>query len=154
MKAPKWAYEDFVEGAVLDLGVRSVTAAEIVEFASQFDPQPMHLDEEAGRASMLGGLAASGWHTCAMFMRMMCDAFVLDSTSQGAPGVDYAKWKKPVLAGDTLTGRSTVVSKRLSAKRPGLGFVSCRHEIFNQKGEVVMEMANTGMFLTREGAAA
>lgn len=154
MTAKTWAYEDFEEGATLVLGTRTVTAEEIVDFASQFDPQPMHLHAEAGKASMLGGLAASGWHTCSIFMRMMCDAFVLDSTSQGAPGVDYAKWRKPVLAGDTLTGRTVVTGKRLSAKRPTLGFVTCRHELVNQRGEIVLEMANTGMFLTRDGVAA
>ena len=81
----------------------------------------MHLDEAAGRASILGGLSASGWHTCAMFMRLLCDGFLLDSTSQGSPGIDYAKWKKPVLAGDTLTGKSTVLSQaRISKSRPGI----------------------------------
>ena len=153
MNGKKWAYEDFAEGASITLGTKQVTAAEIIEFASEFDAQPMHLDEEAGKASILGGLSASGWHTCAMFMRMMCDAFLLDSTSQGAPGIEYVRWKKPVLAGDTLTGRSTVVGKRLSKTRPQLGFVTCRHELFNQKGEAVFELENTGMFLTREGAA-
>ena len=88
MNGKKWAYEDFAEGASITLGTKQVTAAEIIEFASEFDAQPMHLDEEAGRASILGGLSASGWHTCAMFMRMMCDAFLLDSTSQGAPGIE------------------------------------------------------------------
>ncbi|MEI5680993.1 MULTISPECIES: MaoC family dehydratase [unclassified Mesorhizobium] len=153
MTTKKWAYEDFPEGGSIDLGTKVVTAAEIIEFASEFDPQPMHLDEEAGKASILGGLSASGWHTCAMFMRMMCDAFLLDSTSQGAPGIEYARWKKPVLAGDTLTGRSAVLAKRLSKSRPTLGFVTCRHELFNQKGESVIELENTGMFLTREGTA-
>jgi acyl dehydratase len=153
MTTKKWAYEDFPEGGSIDLGTKLVTAAEIIEFASEFDPQPMHLDEEAGKASILGGLSASGWHTCAMFMRMMCDAFLLDSTSQGAPGIEYARWKKPVLAGDTLTGRSSVLAKRLSKSRPTLGFVTCRHELFNQKGESVIELENTGMFLTREGTA-
>src|SRR6187551_2839349 len=108
MAAKKWAYEDFVEGATFGLGTKSVTAEEIIEFASEFDPQPMHLDEEAGKASILGGLSASGWHTCAIFMRMICDAYLLDSTSQGAPGVDHVKWRRPVLAGDTLGGRGTV----------------------------------------------
>ncbi|NGN41355.1 MaoC family dehydratase [Mesorhizobium sp. CGMCC 1.15528] len=153
MTTKKWAYEDFPEGGSIDLGTKLVTAAEIIDFASEFDPQPMHLDEEAGKASILGGLSASGWHTCAMFMRMMCDAFLLDSTSQGAPGIEYARWKKPVLAGDTLTGRSAVLAKRLSKSRPTLGFVTCRHELFNQKGESVIELENTGMFLTREGTA-
>src|SRR6187431_3501071 len=114
MAAKKWAYEDFVEGATFGLGTKAVTAEEIIEFASEFDAQPMHLDEAAGKASILGGLAASGWHTCAMFMRMLCDAFLLDSTCQGAPGVDQVRWKKPVLAGDQLTGTLVVVAKRLS----------------------------------------
>jgi acyl dehydratase len=148
-----WAYDDFVEGGSVDLGSKLVTAEEIVEFASEFDPQPMHLDEDAGKASILGGLSASGWHTCAMFMRMMCDAFLLDSTSQGAPGIDYVRWKRPVLAGDTLTGKTTVLAKRLSKSRPTLGFVTCRHELFNQKGEQVLELEHTGMFLKREAAA-
>ena len=104
MTCKTWAFEDFVEGGSIDLGAKDVTAEEIVEFAGEFDPQPMHLDEAAGKASILGGLSASGWHTCAIFMRLICDAFLLDSTSQGAPGVDRIKWKKPVLAGDRLTG--------------------------------------------------
>ena len=152
MSSRKWAYEDLGEGVVIDLGTKVVRADEIIEFASEFDAQPMHLDEEAGKASILGGLAASGWHTCAMFMRMMCDGFILKSTSQGSPGIDYVRWKKPVLAGDTLTGKVTVLAKRLSKTKPGLGFVTVRSEMVNQRGETVLELGNTGMFLTREGA--
>jgi len=153
MAGRRWAFEDFEEGRSILLGSKTVTAEEIIDFASQFDPQPMHLDEEAGKASILGGLSASGWHTCCMFMRMMCDGFLLDSTSQGSPGIDYVRWRKPVLAGDTLTGSSTVTAKRESASRPGLGFVTCRHELKNQRGEVVAELQNTGMFLKRAAAA-
>jgi acyl dehydratase len=153
MTAKNWAYEDFVEGASLDLGSKLVSAAEIIEFAGEFDPQPMHLDEEAGKASILGGLAASGWHTCAIFMRMLCEAFLLDSTSQGAPGVDYVKWKKPVLAGDTLSGNTTVLAKRVSRSKPQIGLVTMRSELFNQRGESVFEFENTCMFLTREAIA-
>lgn len=152
MTARTWAYEDFIEGRTIDLGTKTVKAEEIVEFASEFDAQPFHLDEEAGKASILGGLAASGWHTCAMFMRMLCDAFLLDSTSQGAPGVDYARWKKPVLAGDVLAGRLTVLTSRLSRSKPSLGFVTWHAELRNQKDEVVFEFQNTCMFLTREAA--
>ncbi|TIT83403.1 MAG: MaoC family dehydratase, partial [Mesorhizobium sp.] len=129
-----------------------VSAAEIIEFASEFDAQPMHLDEAAGKASILGGLSASGWHTCAMFMRMLCDALLLDSTSQGSPGIDHVKWKKPVLAGDTLCGTVTVLAKRQSKSRPQLGLVSMRSELFNQRGESVFELENTGMFLARDAA--
>ncbi|MBA1141979.1 MaoC family dehydratase [Mesorhizobium neociceri] len=153
MTGKTWAYEDFAEGASIDLGAKKVSAAEIVEFAAEFDPQPMHLDEEAGRASILGGLAASGWHTCAIFMRMLCDAFLLDSTAQGAPGIDQVKWKKPVLEGDTLSGRTGVLAKRLSKSRPQLGLVTFRSELLNHRGESVFELENTVMFLTRETGA-
>lgn len=153
MSEKKWAFEDFTIGLVIDLGKKHVTAEEIIEFASEFDAQPMHLDEEAGKASILGGLSASGWHTCCMFMRMMCDAFLLDSTSQGSPGIDYTRWKKPVLAGDTLSATSTVTVARESASRPGLGFVTVKHEMRNQHNEVVAELQNTGMFLKRKAGA-
>ncbi len=148
----KWAFEDFVEGRSIDLGSKHVTAEEIVEFASEFDAQPMHLDEAAGRASILGGLSASGWHTCAMFMRLLCDAILLDSTSQGAPGVDRIRWKKPVLAGDRLDGKATVMAARASKSRPSIGLVTIRSELANQHGEVVLELENTAMFLRREAA--
>ena len=152
MASKKWAYEDLPEGATVALGSKTVTAEEIIEFASEFDAQPMHLDEAAGKASILGGLSASGWHTCAMFMRLLCDGFLLESTSQGSPGLDYVRWKKPVLAGDRLTGRSTVLATRTSKSKPGLGFVTIKSEMLNQRGETVLEMENTGMFLTREAA--
>ncbi len=152
MSTKTWAYEDLGEGVIIDLGTKTVLAEEIIEFASEFDAQPFHLDEEAGKASILGGLSASGWHTCSMFMRMLCDALLLDSTSQGAPGIDYAKWKKPVLAGDVLGGKLTILSSRLSRSKPGLGFVTWRAELVNQKGEMVFELVNTCMFLTRETA--
>ena len=148
----KWAYEDLTDGLTIELGSKLVLAEEIVEFAKEFDFQPMHLDEEAGKASILGGLGASGWHTCAMFMRMMCDAFLLNSTSQGSPGMDFTRWKKPVLAGDTLTARSTVVNRRQSSSRPGLGLVTLRSEMTNQNGDVVIELQNIGLFLTRDAA--
>ncbi len=148
------AFEDFEPGMEISMGPYHVTAEEIIEFASEFDPQPMHVDEEAGKASMLGGLAASGWHTVSMAMRMMCDTYLLNSTSQGAPGVDYVKWKRPVLAGDTLTGKTTIKHCRRSKSRPGIGFVDVVHDIFNQHGECVCELANTGMFLLRNPEAA
>lgn len=154
MAGPRWAFEDLEPGMVITLGQKTMTAAEIVEFASEFDAQPMHLDEEAGKASILGGLSASGWHTCSAFMRMMCDGFILDSTSQGSPGLEYVRWKRPVLAGDTLTGFCTVLAKRTSKSKPGLGFVTVKSTMTNQRGEVVLELENTGMFLTREAAAA
>ncbi len=80
-----YAYEDFSVGREFPLGPQSISAAQIIEFASEFDPQPMHLSEEAGRQSILGGLAASGWHTCALLMRMMAESYISDSDIAGQP---------------------------------------------------------------------
>ncbi|MBK8457317.1 MAG: MaoC family dehydratase [Phyllobacteriaceae bacterium] len=154
MQTKRWAWEDMPPGSVIPLASRAVTAEEIIEFAAEFDPQPFHLDEAAGKASILGGLAASGWHTCSMLMRMMCDAFLLDSTSQGAPGVDHVNWRKPVLAGDTLNGAVTVLDRRRSKSRPEIGLVTCVAEMRNQRGETVIDLKNTGMFLLRNPEAA
>lgn len=153
-RTPTYAYEDFTVGSEWSLGSKTVTSEEIIDFASQFDPQPFHLDEAAGKASILGGLAASGWHTVSMFMRMMCDAYLLDSTSQGAPGVDFVHWKHPVLAGDTLTGRTTILDQRPSKSKPSLGFVKMHHDVFNQDGTLVCELEHTAMFTKREAMPA
>lgn len=145
----KLTYEDFQPGQMFPLGPKHVTAEEIIEFASEFDPQPMHLDEAAGRASILGGLAASGWHTSAMFMRMMCDSYLLNTESEGAPGIDFMDWKKPVLAGDTLSGRSIVLESRAMRSRPGIGIVKFRHEVKNQHDELVCLGENATMIRMR-----
>lgn len=149
-------YEDFTPERVFPLGPKHVTAEEIIEFASEFDPQPMHLDEEAGKASILGGLSASGWHTASMHMRMIIDSFILRSTCQGAPGVEVMDWKKPVLAGDTLSGRAIVLESRPLKSRPGIGLVRMRTELDNQHGELVCMAEQTIMFRmkTNAGAAA
>lgn len=152
--SPRYAFEDLVPGRELALGTYPVTQEEVVAFAREFDPQPVHLDKAAGSESPFGGLTASGWHVCAMFMRMMCDAFILDSTSQGAPGVEWLKWTRPVLAGDTLTGKSIIIDSRRSRSKPHMGFVTVRNEVVNQRGELVCEMQNIGMFLLRDPEAA
>ena len=146
----KLAFEDFEPGRSFPLGPIPVTAEEIIEFATEFDPQPMHTSEAAGKASILGGLAASGWHTSALFMRMMAEGYLLNSYSQGAPGIDLMEWKKPVLAGDTLSGRSIVLESRLMRSRPGIGIARFKHEIENQRGELVCYSENWIMFSTRE----
>jgi len=108
-------FEDLYPGRIFELGPKTVQADEITAFAAEFDPQPMHLDEEAGKKSLLGGLAASGWHTSSLFMRMMIDSYLLRSASEGSPGIDVMEWKRPVLAGDTLSGRSVVEAARPTA---------------------------------------
>jgi acyl dehydratase len=144
-------FEDFAVGQVIDLGSYAVTAAEIREFAGEFDPQPFHLDEVAGKASILGGLAASGWHVCAMFMRLLADGWLNKSASMGSNGVSEVKWLKPVLAGETLSGSATIVSKRVSSKRPDMGIFECLFELFNECGVKKTEM--TAVIFMRVKAA-
>jgi acyl dehydratase len=147
-------FDDFTPGEEIDLGAHTVTAEEIIDYASQFDPAPFHLSEEGGRASMLGRLSASGWHTCAILMRMMCDTFLLDSSGQGSPGIDECQWLAPVHAGDTLTGRATIVSKRLSASRPDIGIIHFRFELFKKDGTKVLTVINPIMFRPRSAGEA
>jgi acyl dehydratase len=142
-------FEDFRAGDVLPLGERTVTRAEIVAFGAEFDPQPFHLDEHSTASAMLGGLIASGWHVGSIFMRLVCDAWLLDSTSMGSPGVETLKWQQPVRPGDTLSGSSTVIEARRSKTKPDRGIVRFRHEIRNQSGEVVMWMENPIFFRAR-----
>ena len=142
-------WEDFAVGDVTAFGPVTVDAEEIVEFASRYDPQPFHLDEEAGKATPFGGLIASGWHTTALFMGMFVRAVLLDSASLGSPGVDEIRWTAPVRPGDTLSGRSTVTDVRASSTNPGRGTVFTTNEVFNQNGERVMTMKARGFFARR-----
>ncbi|GGE19194.1 enoyl-CoA hydratase [Aureimonas endophytica] len=147
------SFEDFPVGLEVPLGPYPVTREEVLAYAAAFDPLPFHLDEAAARDSLLGGLAASGWHTCAMMMRMMVDGFLRDSTSQGSPGVDFIRWLRPVRPGDTLTGRMTVLEARRSRSRPQIGIAKLRNELVNQEGDPVLEGEYTLLLRTREAAA-
>jgi acyl dehydratase len=149
----KLHFEDFPEGEVRIIGEKIVDEAEVIAFARDFDPQPMHTDPAAAKASYFGGLIASGWHTCAMLMRIMCDGYLLNAASMGSPGVDSVRWIKPVRPGDRLTVRRTTLSARASASRPEMGIVKMRFEVINQAGEVAMEMIGNGMFRRRGTAA-
>lgn len=145
----KYYWEDFKAGEVHQIGVKRVDKDEIIAFATQFDPQPFHVDEAAAKASTYGGLIASGWHTVALVMRMMCDSYMLDSASLGSPGIDNLKWLKPVRPGDTIRAQRTTLEVRASASRPEMGLVKTRWEVFNQNGEQVMTMEGYGMFRRR-----
>jgi acyl dehydratase len=131
-------YEDFRPGDVTSFGAVTITRDAIVDYAREFDPQPFHLDEEMARETFVGTLIASGWHTCALQMRMMCDAWVLRSSSMGGPGVEEVKWLKPVLPGDVLTVRQTVLEAKTSRSRPDMGLVLIRLETLNGALEPVM----------------
>ena len=143
--------EDFPPGLVVDLGEISVTAEEIVAFARQFDPQPFHTDPDAAAASMFGGLIASGWHTCALLMRRMCDGYLLRSASLGSPGVDAVRWLRPVRPGDALTATMTVLENRPSQSKPDRGVVRAAYAVTNQRGETVMTMEGMGLFRRKGG---
>jgi acyl dehydratase len=142
-------YEDFHAGMTIDLGSYPVTAEEIVSFAKEFDPHPFHLDEEAGRKSLLGGLCASGWHSCAMLMRMLVDGYLSRTAGLGSNGVDEVKWLKPVFAGETLKASVTVVAKRVSSRKPDMGILTMRADVSNGHGERKMEMTAVNLVKVR-----
>jgi acyl dehydratase len=149
---PTIFWEDLQPGSVRELGTTSVSAEEIKQFAGRYDPQPFHLDEEAGRQSMFGGLCASGWQTCALAMRLTVDHLLKDCASLGSPGLESLKWLKPVYPGDQLALRHTILESRALRKRPNAGMVRSRWELFNQKGDKVLEMDGYGFFGRRHPA--
>ena len=143
---PDRYFEDFRAGEVIELGSHEVSEEEIVGFARQWDPQPFHVDPEAARQSVFGGLIASGWHTGAMWMRLYVGAMLDTAASQGSPGVEDLRWLAPVRPGDTLSGRLTVVDVRPSERRSDRGTVRIRGEMVNQDGVTVMTMVSRGHF--------
>jgi acyl dehydratase len=146
---PKRTFEDFHPGMELTFGPRLVTREEIVAFAAEFDPQPMHMDEEAGRQSMLRGLAGSGWHTCCLLMRMLVDGMLAQSTSMGAPGVDEINWLAPLRPESSITVRMRVLETRASRSRPGIGLVKFHFDVVDNTDTLIMTLVCTLMFGTR-----
>ena len=142
-------YEDFHEGQVLQFGTYHLTKEEVIAYAREFDPQPFHLDEEAARHSVLKGLSASGWQSSAILVRLAVDAYANRSAALGSKGFDEAKWLRPVYAGETLTGRVTVLSKRRSASKPGIGIMKCLFELLNTAGEKKIEMTGVQFMKVR-----
>ena len=153
MDIAKYYWEDFKPGDTFSMGERVMDREEMIAFAKQFDPQPFHIDEAAAKRSMYGGLIASGWHTVAIVMRMMCDSYLNQSASLGAPGVDHVRWLKPVRPGDTLRAQRTVLESRASQSRPEMGLVKMRWEVLNQKGELAMTIEGACMFQRRTPGA-
>ncbi|MCB1169684.1 MAG: MaoC family dehydratase [Leptospiraceae bacterium] len=137
-------YEDIEVGQAFELGSYTVTEEEILEFARKYDPQPFHIDPEAARDSMFGGLIASGWHTASICMRLYVDTILNRSASMGSPGLDQLRWKRPVRPGDTLTGRFRVTERR--PFRKGIGLVKGMAELLNQEQKLVMSFLGQGMF--------
>ena len=142
MSQDRW-FEDYVPGAVHDLGSVVVDEQEVIAFARQFDPQPFHLDKERAEESVFGGLIASGWHTACMAMRLIVDHYLSEASSEGSPGIDELRWLRPVRPGDQLTVRITILDARRSRSRPERGIVRSQIDTLNQDGKVVMHLTST-----------
>lgn len=142
-------FEDFEVGQQATFGRYEVTEEEVIRFAKDYDPQFFHLDKEMAKQSLFGGLCASGWHTCAMFMRMLIDSLPEKHGSLGSPGVENLKWLKPVYPGYVLSVNSEVTDARPLESKPGVGIVCMRYEIVNQDGLVVTTLDSNAFFRFR-----
>jgi len=142
---PEIAFEDLTPGTVFDLGTTVIDRDEMIAFARRFDPQPFHLDEQAAKESIFGGLAASGWFTSSLWMRAYVDELLCRSTALGSPGGDEIYWPAPVFAGDELRCAMEVLEARVSRKRPEMGVVTLRATM-HRGDTLVMRSRFTGMF--------
>jgi len=142
-------WDDFTPGWTYESGSRTLGAEEIKRFAREYDPQAFHTDEEAARETPFGGLIASGWQTCGVMMRLMCDGYLVDSACLGSPGLDELRWLKPVRPGDALRLRTEVLEQTPSRKHAGRGTVKFRWEVLNQNDEVVCSIVGRQLFRRR-----
>ncbi len=146
MRDPLW-FEDFTPGRRFVTEGATISEASILDFAFQFDPQPFHLDAEAAKASIYGGLIASGFQTMIIAFRLFHAEKIMTPSSQGSPGMDEVRWKMPVRPGDTIHVEAEVEAARLSASRPHLGVVNWRYDVKNQRDELAMSWKTTVMTL-------
>lgn len=146
-------FEDLSVGEQFALGPITVSKADIIEFATEFDPFPFHLDEEAAKESLLGGLAASGWQTGGLSLRMLVDALLSRVASMGGLGFTDLKWKRPLMKGDTLSGTATITALRRSQSRPDMGILTVAYDMRNQKGEQVMTLNLANLVEVRDPSA-
>ena len=141
--------EDFQPGEVIEVGSHTFTKDEIVDFATRYDPQPFHMDEQAARKSPWGGLIASGWHTIGILMRLNVETYIAGAASLGSPGIDEIRFLRPVRPGDTIRGRTTVLEVAPSRSKADRGHILARNEGFNQKGELVISFVGRGIYFRR-----
>ena len=145
----KYYWEDFPAGWRCEYGARTLTEDEIIAFASEWDPQRFHTNTASAKETIYGGIIASAWHTGATMMRLMCDAYLAESSCIGSPGIENWMFPLPVRPGDVLRYRATVLEARPSASKPDRGIVKWRWEMVNQRDEVVMSSIGTQFFLKR-----
>ncbi len=142
-------FDDYLPGASYDCGSVSVSEAEIISFATQFDPQPFHVDPAAAARGPFGGLIASGWHTAALVMRQLVEYYLSAEASLGSPGLDEMRWPYPVRPGDTLRVRAAAVEARRSLSKPDRGILKTAIEAVNQDGRTVMRAIATNFLRVR-----
>lgn len=142
--------EDYVEGAIHEFGPIRISEDDIIQFGRKFDPQLFHTDPVGARETVYGGLIASGWHTCALFMRLFVEHYLPDRASLGSPGVDELRWLKPVRPGDELTLRITVDKVKPSRSKPDRGVLFSFCEMLNQESAVVATMMAMNLIRYRE----
>lgn len=136
-------FEDFAVGRKFSFGDHVVSEEEVIEFAKEYDPQPMHIDPVAAKDDIMGGLIASGWHLCALAMRLIKDGLFHDTTSLGSPGVDEVQWRRPVRPNDRLTMDAEVLEARESKSKPDRGIVRFRFNLFRSDAEGKKQLAIT-----------
>ena len=139
-------FAEFHAGQVIEAGPYALTEAEVVAFASAYDPQWFHTDPAAAAEGKFGGLIASGWHTCGIAMRLVADAALAGSESYASPGLAYVKWPHPVRPGDRLSVRATVIETKRSRSQPTLGILRWRWQLFNGSGAEVLDLEATSLF--------
>ncbi|MEZ5727226.1 MAG: MaoC family dehydratase [Burkholderiaceae bacterium] len=144
----RW-FEDYVPGDTHRFGRIEVDADEVLDFARRFDPQPFHIDENAARNTIFGGIIASGWHTGSMMMREFADHYLSHNASLSSPGLDNLRWPAPVRPGDRLGLRVSVMEARASASKPDRGVVRSLIEVLNQAGVVVMSVEAVNLLKRR-----
>lgn len=142
-------FEDIEVGTVYDLGSFSVDRDEIIGFAEQYDPQPIHTDPEAAEQSIYGGLIASGWHTSSLCMRQLALELINDTASMGSFGLEELRWQNPLRPGDTVTVEAEILEKRVSESRDDRGYVKNVVRAENGRGEPVVTWRATNIFLRR-----
>lgn len=153
MRAAMKYWDDMKVGERVAFRPRAVTAEEIIAFGRKYDTQPFHIDPEAAKASIFGGLIASGWHTCAVLMSMIVETLQeTKAASLGSPGIESCRWPNPVRAGDVLSGGSEILELWPSKSKP-MGFARSRMELKNQRGETVLQLVGLAMYARRPGAA-
>ena len=144
----RW-FEDYIVGTTTEHGSIRVDEEELVDFGRRFDPQPFHVDPDAAAAGPYGGLIASGWHTCALMMRLLADEYLSPVSSLGSPGIDELRWIAPVRPGDELSLRTTVEEARLSRSKPDRGLLRTRVELVGHSGDVVLRLVAMNLVRTR-----